>query len=137
MCQRCATVGDCEKCGDAFCGSYSCTGGFCDHCKTSYCSECQPITHFYFCNLACRAKCIDYHRKMSYCSECQPINHCYYCNLACCAKCIDYEKGDVLHCICHDKDLCSECLARREDRQSLCTDCVTRAEKYLDGCMWR
>lgn len=106
-CIKSGDVGNCNECGDMFCGFIFCKGGYCDNCEESYCHECYPISR------------------------------CYYCNKSCCLWCNDYGRGDVLHCVCTDKPLCSQCLARREDPVSLCQDCVTRADRYLDGCLWR
>lgn len=111
FCVKCADFKSCDNCGDEFCGKTNgfsaCTGGYCDECNWNLCDNCHPVYR------------------------------CYYCNKSSCTNCIEYAKGDVLQCRCHNKELCSECLARREDRNSLCQDCVARAEKYLDGCMWR
>ena len=111
FCVECASFVDCDNCGVLYCGYRSaerdCIGDRCDECQWNICSSC---TH---------------------------VNRCYYCNKTCCGYCEDTEGSDVLHCICHDKEICSECLARRENRSSLCQDCVARVDNYLDGCLWR
>jgi len=112
FCNKCANFGNCDNCGVLYCGHHAsmadCIGGHCDECQWNYCNSCSHV------------------------------NRCYYCNKTCCSYCIeDAKSSDVLHCICHDKEICSECLTRREDHSSLCQDCVARVNNYLDGCLWR
>lgn len=112
-CQLCASVEICQHCGETYC--CSATFDWFDGCSGNECAGCYK----------------------KFCSEYEMVALCQYCSKASCRDCRNCGRGDFESCVCHDKKICSECLARREDRGSLCVSCVERADRYLDGCLWR